>query len=118
MGVNATSVIGRIRVTAPVSNSLERLLKDGEKAKELAIKFEEDLMGDDEEDAKKAENEGEGKAKPEGDGDKPAEETKEASYPGLREQGSVVVQEKIDALLEDEGLSGDLNEERQTIRVS
>ena len=50
MGVNATSVIGKIRVSQPVANILERLITDGENARALTLKLEEEMMGDDEDD--------------------------------------------------------------------
>ncbi|ORX34935.1 hypothetical protein BD324DRAFT_633296 [Kockovaella imperatae] len=77
MGVNASPVIGRTRITAPAANTLERLVIDGEKAHDLAYKLEEELIDED------------------------------TTYPGLREKGTTVVQNKIDQLLEDQGLVGD-----------
>ena len=47
MGVNASPVIGRIRITAAVASTLERLLLDGEKAHDLAYKLEEELVEED-----------------------------------------------------------------------
>ncbi len=86
MGVNATPVVGKIRVAQPVANSLERLLIDGEKTKALALKLEEDLTGDDEDDVKPEPEEGERK------------------LPGLREKGSILVEETISRVLASQGL--------------
>ena len=99
MGVNATAIVSKIRVTAPVANTLERLLKDGEKAKALVSKLEEELLGDDDE-------------------VKPETETDEAepSFPGLREKGSVLVDETIARVLGKQKLEGEELEESQRIQ--
>ncbi|ORY30788.1 hypothetical protein BCR39DRAFT_528324 [Naematelia encephala] len=78
--VNSTPSIGKIRITAPVANTLERLEVDGQKAKLLALKIEEELVGDDDEG--------------------------EASR-GLNEKATDFVQETIDRIIDQEGLGGD-----------
>lgn len=114
MGVNATPVVGKIRLTVPSANNLDRLLSDGLKAKELAEKLEAELIGDDDE----ADINGEVKEVEEG-GDADVEKAKkEQTVPGLREKGTVFVQEKIEQLLEAAGLTGDLDEEQQRQKVS
>ena len=99
-----------MRLTAPSANSLERLLRDGEKAKQLAEKLEEELLGDDEDDAPAAADGHEAGSSSTG--------TKEASVPGLSERGSQFVQEKIDQLCEEADLSGELDAEQQRQKVS
>ena len=103
MGVNATPVVGKIRLTAPIANTLGRLQRDAQKAKELAQKLEEELLGDDEL-KEVAEKEGENKPLVEGE-------------LGLRQRGSETIQEKIDEILERENLSGELEEEQQIRKV-
>lgn len=117
MGVNASAVVGKVRQTAQIANELPRLLVDGEKAKELALKLEEELLGDDDEvedgvdvdvvgeDVKPTEEEKEKKGK-------------EQTTPGLRERGSVFVQEKIEELLEIGDMLGELSDEQQVRKVS
>ena len=106
MGVNASPVVGRVRITAPASKTLERLLVDGENAHNLAYKLEEELLDDEEEvkveDVKAESGSGSGR-----------------KYPGLREKGTTIVQGRIDRLLEDQGLVGDdLADELRLKRVS
>jgi hypothetical protein len=110
LGVNGTPVVGRVRLTAPSANTLDRLLRDGEKAKQLAEKLEEELLGDDEDEAPGTQ---EGQ-----EGGPSSSETKEASVPGLSERGSKFVQEKIEQLWEDAGLIGELDADQQTHKVS
>jgi hypothetical protein len=108
MTVNLSPTVGRVRVTAPIANTLNRLLQDGEKAKLLAVRLEEELLGDDEAEVK------EGEDQP-AEGDK-ADENKVA---GLREKGSDMVEDHIGRLLEHEGLlSEDLSEEQRIRKVS
>ena len=101
MGVNSTPIIGKIRVTQPIANTLHRLLADGEKAKALAYKLEEELVGDDEDEGK------------------PEVENAERKLPGLRERGSVLVEETIMRILRsDQGLEReDLDEEQRVRKV-
>ena len=114
MGVNATPVVGKVRLTVSSANSLERMTSDGQKAKELAEKLEAELIGDDDDEP---ETNGEVKTTEEG-GDADAEKSKrEQSVPGLREKGTVFVQEKIEQLQEAAGLSGELDEEQQRQKV-
>nr|XP_019048353.1 hypothetical protein I302_02124 [Kwoniella bestiolae CBS 10118]OCF27283.1 hypothetical protein I302_02124 [Kwoniella bestiolae CBS 10118] len=109
MSVNSTPTIGRLRVTPSLSNSLNRLISDGEKAKALALKLEEELLGDDEDEEDKAEAEGESAPKPEGG---------EKKVAGLREKVSDSVEETVQRLLETNGLLGeDLDEEKKLRRA-
>ena len=105
MGVNATPSVGRTRMAAPLANSLDRLLLDSEKAHRLAEKLEEDLMGDDEE-----------PVTGEGDGAEVPSKPREIKLAGLRERGTTVVQNRIDQLLEDQGLIGDELDQAQKLR--
>ena len=114
MGVNATPVVGKIRLTVPSANALERLVSDGQKAKDLAEKIEAELVGDDDE----AEPSVEVNDTEEGGEGEKEKEKKELMVPGLREKGTIFVQEKIDQLLEAAGLNGELNEEQQRQKVS
>lgn len=114
MGVNASAVVGKIRLTAPAANTLSRLTEDGEKAKALALKLEEELIGDDDEETENEEANGETKPVQENK-DK---QSKELPTPGLRERGSVYVQEKIEELLETGDLMGDLDAEQQVRKVN
>lgn len=104
MGVNATAVIGRIRVTAPTANSLSRLLKDGENAKAMALKLESDLIDS------------------ETDQEPPAtDETRPGSKPyrGLAEKVSAVVDETIERLWDHAGLLGDeISDDQRSQKVS
>ena len=117
MGINGTPVIGKIRLTAAIANSLDRLLIDIEKAKQLALKLEDELMGDDEE--QREGSEAGDDAEERDDGDEPKEPRKQAEIPvpGLHERPSAQVQAKIDSLIEAAGLDGELNEEQQIRKV-
>ncbi|WWC85480.1 uncharacterized protein L201_000344 [Kwoniella dendrophila CBS 6074] len=110
MSVNSTPTIGRLRVTPPLSNTLKRLIHDGEKAKTLAIKLEEELLGDDEEDEDKIEAEGEATAAKAENGEK--------KVAGLREKVSDIVEETVQRLLETTGLVGDDLDEEKKLRKS
>ncbi|OCF43077.1 hypothetical protein I317_03046 [Kwoniella heveanensis CBS 569] len=107
MSVNSTSTIGRLRVTPDIANSLDRLTQDGERAKALALKLEEELLGDDDEEEDKLEGEGEPAPKP---------EPLEKKVPGLREKPSDVVEETIGRLLDLQALSGEGLDEEKKIR--
>lgn len=132
MGVNVAATVGRIRYTPPCANTLSRLSQDAEKAEALALKLEEDLMGDDEAEPD-VEAEGQPEPKVEGDGaktevkdedgkdaDKPAAKEKstvpKARLSGLRESGSAVILEVLGRTLEAEGLDGDDLGEDQRLR--
>ncbi|WWC57754.1 uncharacterized protein I303_100289 [Kwoniella dejecticola CBS 10117] len=105
MSVNSTPTIGRLRVTPSLSNTMDRLILDGENAKALAIKLEEELMGDDEEEEDKPETEGEASNKT-GNAEK--------RITGLREKVSDSVEETIQRLLETNGLNADnLDDEKK-----
>jgi len=100
MGVNATPIVGKTRVTQPIANSLDRLVLDCEKAKALAMKLEEELLGDDE------------------DGVQPEGEDSEPKLPGLRERGSVMIEETTARILAKHELDEEeLNEEQRVRRV-
>ncbi|KAK4686837.1 hypothetical protein P7C73_g3283, partial [Tremellales sp. Uapishka_1] len=88
MVVNATPTIGRIRTTPPIANSLERLEIDGEKARLLAIKLEDELIDE----------------KPDGD---------EENKVSLQERASGVVEDNIMKLLEKNRLDGELDEHQR-----
>jgi hypothetical protein len=82
MGVNATPVVGRIRLTAPIASTLARLRIDGENAKALALKLESELV--DEESSTTSTD----------------AESEEKKLQALSEKGSVVVEETIERLVE------------------
>lgn len=108
MGVNATPIVGRLRIAPPVSNSLQRLEHDLARAQQLARTLENELM---QQETPAPEGEADGEVKPEN-------ETKD-NTPGLRERGSDAVGDVIARLLAREGLDGDeLDEEQQTRKVS
>ncbi|WWC97408.1 hypothetical protein V866_004287 [Kwoniella sp. B9012] len=110
MSVNSTPTIGRLRVTPSLSNTLNRLTSDGEKAKALALKLEEELLGDDEDEEDKAEVEGETSAAKAENGEK--------KVAGLREKVSDTVEETVQRLLESNGLMGeDLDEDKKLHRA-
>ena len=100
MGLNATPVVGKVRLTQPIANTIERLLQDGEKAKALALKLEEELIGDDEEEMAAASD---------------GAET-EKKMPGLGEKGSNLVDETVTRLINAGGLDGEQLDEEQRIR--
>jgi uncharacterized protein involved in exopolysaccharide biosynthesis len=109
MGSNLAPTIGRIRVTQSVANTLQRLRQDGDNAKAMAIRLEEELLGDDEEvkpeDEKLTGADGQGR-------------DEERKVPGLREKGSDIIEEHVARLIESEGLCGsELDEEQATRRV-
>lgn len=109
MGVNATPIVGRIRVAPSLTSGLRRLEQDASYARELARTLEDELM----EVASPAPEveEGEGE-KPEGvSTDIPKDVT-----PGLRERGSEVVEDVIARLLASQGLDGEDLDEEQTLR--
>jgi len=102
LGINTTPVIGRIRITTPYASAMERVMKDIEKAKALALKLEDELVD--------FEAEGD-EGKPDMSLDKPVK--------ALVERGSIVVEETISRLLEKHGLTGeDLGEEQANVKVS
>ncbi|OXG51481.1 arsenite-resistant protein ASR2 [Cryptococcus neoformans] len=115
--INTTPTIGRVRIAPPSVSTLDRLLLDGTRAKSLALKLEEELLGDDEESV--VEGEGGEKAKPaEGDvkveGEAAEEKPEVTKSLGLREKGSDVVEEVIMKLVDERGLTGeDLDEEQK-----
>jgi hypothetical protein len=103
LGINTTPVIGRIRMTVPYASATERVLKDIEKAKALALKLEDDLVD--------PESETSEETKPETSLDKPVR--------ALSERGSVVVEETISRLLEKHDLTAEtLSDEQANVKVS
>jgi hypothetical protein len=109
MGVNATPVIGRIRLTQPVANTPAQIYKDVDRARELCIKLEDELLGDEEEGA-------------DGEADEEKKDKVAGRWvAGLRERGSDVVKERTQRVLEGLGLSGEgdeLSEEGKVRKVS
>lgn len=108
MGVNASAIVGRIRLTPTIANTLARLEADAERARELALKLEDELM---ETDAPPAEQAAEGEG---------AEGTEEQVKPdkarGLQERGSDVVADVVTRLLSQQSLDGDELDEEQRLR--
>lgn len=101
LGINASAVAGRLRLTAAIANSLARLQRDAENAKALAQKLEEDLI------EVKAE---EGDASSSTSLDKPVK--------ALSESGIIAVEERIAVLLEKAGLDiENLEHEQQLAKV-
>lgn len=112
MGLNTAPVVGKIRVTQPVANTLVRLQKDAETAKALAIRLEAELLGDDDE------------SKPEPlidakiEGDQPElAKPKLQSLPGIREKGSDAVEERIESILGKTAVNGDGDQEQRIKKV-
>lgn len=114
MAVNTAATIGRMRYAPAISNSLSRLIKDGEKAKALAIKLESELV-DEKPDTEEGGESSEVEMKDVQDG---LEGKVGAGF--LKEVGSKIVQEILDKVLGEEGLSGDedLSEEQKVKKVS
>ena len=103
LGINTTPVIGRIRMTVPYASATDRVLKDIEKAKALALKLEDDLVD--------PESETSEDTKPTTSLDKPVK--------ALSERGSVVVEETISRLLEKHDLTAEtLSDEQANVKVS
>jgi hypothetical protein len=85
-------------MTVPYASATDRVLRDLEKAKALALKLEDELV----------------ESGAEGD-----EATLDKPVKSLAERGSTVVEETIARLLEKHDLSGeDLSEEQANIKVS
>ncbi|RXK40727.1 hypothetical protein M231_01979 [Tremella mesenterica] len=123
MGVNSAPVLGRIRVTHPIANTLERLEIDGENAQQLALKFEAEMAAQgpitrapdstEREEKVKGETGEEKSVKVEGvqANHMKADETPISNPP---EKISDLVQATIDRVLDSEGLtSKGLNQEQQ-----
>jgi hypothetical protein len=90
-------------MTVPYASATERVLKDIEKAKALALKLEDDLVD--------PESETSEEPKPETSLDKPVR--------ALSERGSVVVEETISRLLEKHNLTAEtLSDEQANVKVS
>jgi hypothetical protein len=90
-------------MTVPYASATERVLKDIEKAKALALKLEDDLVD--------PESETSEETKPETSLDKPVR--------ALSERGSVVVEETISRLLEKHDLTAEtLSDEQANVKVS
>lgn len=89
-------------MTVPYAGATERVLKDTEKAKALALKLEDELVD--------TKAEGEEDTKPDTSLDKPIQ--------ALTERGSVVVEETISRLLEKHDLNSEtLSEEQANVKV-
>lgn len=108
MGVNQSSTIGRIRLTPPIANTLERLLEDGSRAKELALKLEDELV------EPEADKDGAG------GGGEPKDGAGEDGNGASGERGSDAVQTSIERVLEGLGLEDDetLDESSRIRKVS
>jgi len=90
-------------MTVPYASATERVLKDTEKAKALALKLEDDLVD--------PESETSEDTKPNTSLDKPVK--------ALSECGSAVVEETISRLLEKHDLTGEtLSDEQANVKVS
>lgn len=107
MGVNASAIVGRIRIAPPITSTLERLETDAAHARDLARMLEEDLLDE----ATPAPEGEESKETAEGES---IEKTAEDTVPGLRERGSDAVDDVVARLLAQENLDGeDLDEEQR-----
>lgn len=92
-----------MKFAAPIASTTDRLLYDGENAKALAIKLEDDLVAPSPDEPSES--------KPDMSIDKPVR--------ALEERGSHVVEETISRLLEKQGLDGaELNHEQAHLKVS
>jgi hypothetical protein len=110
MGVNTTAVIGRTRSTPAIANTLERLKKDAETTKALAIRLEDELVGDDEDQP----NEDDAKDK---DGDQNEMGVSSIQVPSLRERGSALIEERISAILDSQSLDRDVAETDEEVNI-
>ncbi|WVQ76941.1 hypothetical protein IAR50_006620 [Cryptococcus sp. DSM 104548] len=109
MNINVTPTVGRVRVAPPAVNSLEKLLQDGENAKLFALRLEEELVGDDEEEEKEKQ----------GDVKEEKEVKEKSDVPGAKglvERGSDVVEEVIARVLESKGLQAEELDSAQSIQ--
>lgn len=109
MGVNATPIVGRIRVAPSLTGNLKRLEQDLSYARELARTLEDELM----EEASPVPEDGDAE-KPEGETS--SDSAPKDTTPGLRERGSEVVEDVIARLLASSGLDGEDLDEEQAIR--
>lgn len=107
MGVNASAIVGRIRVTPPVASTLVRLEIDAEHARELALKLEDELVDNEPPQAEQAEG---------GDSEGNQEQTKDDKPRGLQERGSDVVADVVSRLLAQANLDGDELDDDQRLR--
>ncbi|BEJ09479.1 hypothetical protein CcaverHIS641_0603940 [Cutaneotrichosporon cavernicola] len=108
MGVNASAIVGRIRLTPAIATTLSRLETDAERARELALKLEDGLM---ETDPPQADQPAEGES-----GDAAEEQDKGDKARGLHERGSDVVADVVTRLLAQQNLDGDELDEEQRVR--
>jgi hypothetical protein len=106
MGVNASAIVGRIRLTPEIANTLARLETDAERARELALKLEDELM-DPPQTEQPVEGEGAEGAEEQEKGDKAR---------GLQERGTDVVADVVTRLLSQQSLDGDELDEEQRLR--
>lgn len=111
MGVNASAIVGRIRLTPTIANTVARLETDAERARDLALKLEDELMEPEPPQTEQpAEGEGAEGAEEQDKGDKAR---------GLQERGSDVVADVVTRLLSQQSLDGDeLDEEQRLLKVS
>lgn len=109
MGVNATPIVGRIRVAPSLTGNLKRLEQDLSYAREMARTLEDELM----EETSPAPEDGDAE-KPEGEAS--TDSAPKDTTPGLRERGSEVVEDVIARLLASSGLDGEDLDEEQAIR--
>lgn len=116
MGVNATATTGRLRVTHPQANELYQLEEDGKRARELAVKLEDELLADE---VEVAVPEPTAQATESAAAEKTGESSRFGKGPTLRERGSDLVGEHVSRLLESQGLLGeDLSPELRLRKVS
>jgi hypothetical protein len=121
MGINATSVVGRVKLCQPISNTPGRLSIDLEKARALCVKLEDELISEDE-DGHAEEDKSKDKEEEDRDGSK-AEKSgsveKEKKIVGMRERGSDIIHDRIERIAEGLGLGGeDLTVEEKVQKVS
>jgi hypothetical protein len=107
MGVNATPIVGRLRIAPAITNTLARLEIDVQRAQELARSLEDELMQ-----PETPVPEGGEEEKAEGEDKEKEKDTTQ----GLRERGTDVVADVVVRLLAREGLDGEELDEEQRIR--
>jgi hypothetical protein len=114
MGINATSVVGRVKLCQPISNTPGRLSIDLEKARALCVKLEDELISEDEDGHAE-----EDKSKDKEEEDRDGSVEKEKKIVGMRERGSDIIHDRIERIAEGLGLGGeDLTVEEKVQKVS